>query len=148
MAPYRFPLEKVLDHKETLKELQLGKVKEIDNLMLRAEEARNRLETEIENLSQSLRNEQGKEIPAAELLGYYRQMNLITGEIDRITDELRDLARKRESEMDVLLEIHREIRMLETLKEKGLMAYKAEELKKEVERIDEANVVQYSRRKR
>ncbi len=148
MAPYRFPLEKVLDHKESLKDLQVGKVKEIDGLILQAEEARDRLEAEIENLSRSLRRKQGRELSAAELFGYYRQVNLITGEIDRLTEELRELAQRREAEMEVLLEMHREIKMLETLKEKGLMEYKATELKKEVERIDEANVVKYSRQKR
>ena len=146
MAPYRFPLEKVLSHKESLKELQLGKVKEIDLLIQRAEESKLAMEAEVKRLSQSLIQQNGKEISAGELMGYYRRMEMVRGEIERLKQELHSLAQRREKEMEILLELHREIKMLEKLKEKGIAEYRAHELKKEIERIDEANVVRYARR--
>ncbi len=146
MAPYRFSLERVLDHKESLKELQLGRVKEIDLLIQKAEERRERHEAEIVRLSLSLCGQDGKELSAGELMGYYRQMKVIREEIDRLDHELSDLSHRREEEMKLLLELHREIKMLEKLKEKGLAEYKANELKREIERIDEANVVRYARK--
>ena len=148
MAPYRFPLEKVLSHKESLKEIQLGKVKEIDLLMEQAENMRLNLEGEIESISRSFCAKSGRELSSGELEGYYRQVRVVISEIDRLTDEIEELSRRRGEEMEILLEIHREIKMLEKLKEKGVTEYKAMEIKKEIGRIDEANVVQYSRKER
>jgi len=146
MAPYRFPLEKVLNHKESLKELQLGKVREIDLLIQRTEERRRGLESEVSRISNALCGQNGKELSAGELVGYYRRMGMVRDAIHQANQELRSLARRREEEMRVLLELHKEIKMLEKLKEKGLSEYKASELKKEIERIDEANVVRYARK--
>lgn len=146
MAPYKFPLERVLNHKESLKELQVGKVKEIDILIQRAEERRESLESEVDRISNSILQQRGKELSAGELLGYYRRMGIVREEIARVAKEIEALLERRSKEMEVLLELHREIKMLEKLKEKGLSEYKAMELKREIEMIDEANVVRYARK--
>ena len=145
MAPYKFPLERVLNHKESLKELQVGKVKEIDILIQRAEERRESLESEVDRISNSILQQRGKELSAGELLGYYRRMGIVREEIARVAKEIEGLLERRSKEMEVLLELHREIKMLEKLKEKGLSEYRAMELKREIEMIDEANVVRYAR---
>ncbi len=146
MAPYKFPLERVLNHKESLKELQVGKVKEIDILIQRAEERRESLESEVDRISNSILQQRGKELSAGELLGYYRRMGIVREEIARVAKEIEGLLERRSKEMEVLLELHREIKMLEKLKEKGLSEYRAMELKREIEMIDEANVVRYARK--
>ncbi len=146
MAPYKFPLERVLNHKESLKELQVGKVKEIDVLIQRAEERRESLESEVDRISNSILQQRGKELSAGELLGYYRRMGIVREEIARVAKEIEGLLERRSKEMEVLLELHREIKMLEKLKEKGLSEYRAMELKREIEMIDEANVVRYARK--
>jgi flagellar export protein FliJ len=145
MAPYRFPLEKVLNHKESLKELQVGKVKEIDVMIQTAKENKLRLEWEIDRISHLVCQQDGKELSAGELLSYYRQMRILREETDRLVKEIERLLQRRSEEMEILLELHREIKMLEKLKEKGLSEYRLVELKKEIEMIDETNVMKYAR---
>lgn len=146
MKKFKFRLEKVLDHRELLKETAKGELLECNQRVLECEEAINdRQRTIMESREEVvlLSREGHQQVSKMVEIETY-----ITGakvQIARLKMRLRELKTEQEQKQEKLIQANRDLRALEVLQEKNKNEYKIKQTHEEQKKSDDLVLMRYKK---
>ena len=138
MPAFRFRLAKILNLKERLKSMKRLELARIESELEDKERALIFWNTKVKNLEVENVG-MGKDINE-----YYNQFEIAIANINRLKTEIQDLEVKKDRVLNELIEMEKEVKILDKLREKKKGEFIKELLRREMKFMDE--IAQRSRR--
>ncbi|MGI6036925.1 MAG: flagellar export protein FliJ [Limnochordia bacterium] len=138
MLGFTFTLQKVLDLKQKLEDELSLRLAEQERKLAQAQEQLRRLEAQQANQLQELEALQRRSALAMDLIALYHQHLLYLRECQQTqATYIEALRRERDQRREELVQVSKERKALEKLKEKQFQAYQREMLRQEQKQLDE-----------
>lgn len=123
MKKFKFSLEPLLNVKKGLEKTQKAQIQKIQQQIHIRENEAAAIESEISGLHQSLENELKGKVNIEDLIQYDRYMLKLTDNLKEKRNEIAKLTEEKEECQKALIEITKEIKILEKLREKQYSQY-------------------------
>ncbi|GEM_PF-6633106 len=131
MPVFRFRLGRILELKERLREAKRAELLSVE----REIEARNR---RIEALEEEIRRlETTSLLSGEELKARYNRFELAVVEIERVREEIYELEKKRKQLLKELVDMEKEVKMLDKLRDRKKGEFLKDVLREEMKFLDE-----------
>ena len=144
---YTFSLEPLLNHRTFVEERIQKELATIQKLVLDEQEELLSYHEARNDLIATLEEKQKGETTVSEVMLYVSFIDQISADLERKRREVAETERKLHEKRNELVVAMKKRKVLDTLKERGLMAYKHELNRSEQEFLNEVAVNQFYRRR-
>ncbi|MDR1260363.1 MAG: flagellar export protein FliJ [Oscillospiraceae bacterium] len=142
MKKFKFTLQKVLEYRQQLLNVEQGKLSKINQRLLELEKSRNLLQDKIVEENKALKTEASLGLKITQYELRQRQVCYLISALDSASGAVLNEKMQKEEQRKVVVEANIDVKILEKLRERRLMEYNVAVAKDEAKMIDEfvANV--------
>lgn len=142
---YRFPLEPVLNHQKFKEDTVKQELSKLEEAVFAARIEADRISRQREKYEKLLRDKEKGGLEAATARVYLCFVDHLAGEINAQKERIKRMESECRAIRDRLLDIMKRREMLESLEEKGHIAYERDEMKEEQTFLNELAIGRFIR---
>lgn len=137
MKKFQFHLEKLLSYKDQMLDSEMMNLAVLNGLLSNAQEKMDKLENERDRYNEELSGKVKGHVSPATFKLYASYEGHIKEQMELCQKEIREISNQIEKQIDIIKELKKETRSLETLKETKYTEYKKDDIKRSELLMDE-----------